>query len=57
MVVWSGENINSSFLRILNILEGICVVFNRLVCARDFKVMMVLDISYNEDPQFRIMKV
>lgn len=52
----SGENINS-FLRILNILEGICVVFNRLVCARDFKVIMVLYINYNEDPQLRILKV
>lgn len=49
----SGKNINYSFLRVLNILEEICVVFNRLVRARDFKIiMMFLDINHNEDPQF-----
>lgn len=49
----SGKNINYSFLRVLNILEEICVVFNRLVRARDFKIMMMfLDINHNEDPQF-----
>lgn len=54
----SGKNTDYSFLRILNVLEEICMVFNRLVCARDFRlIMIVLDINHNDDPQFKILKV
>lgn len=54
----SGKNINYSFLRILNTLEGICVVFNRLACAGNFKViMMLLFNNHIEDLQFKILKI